>query len=74
MLYEKRSITFFFLKKFFIMNIRFGPYFVEPIVCGLEGSENKPFIMGMDVIGALVTADDFVLAGASGTNLNYNYI
>jgi 20S proteasome subunit beta 3 len=41
---------------------RFGPWFVEPIICGLQ-DDNKPFISGMDLIGALVLAEDFVLAG-----------
>lgn len=42
---------------------RFGPYYVEPIVCGLEGPENTPFIAAYDLIGAGVFADDFVVAG-----------
>eukprot|EP01125_Pyxidicula_operculata_P021758 TRINITY_DN8617_c0_g1_i1.p1 TRINITY_DN8617_c0_g1~~TRINITY_DN8617_c0_g1_i1.p1 ORF type:complete len:206 (+),score=37.83 TRINITY_DN8617_c0_g1_i1:60-677(+) len=42
---------------------RFAPWFVEPLICGLEGPENKPFITGMDLIGAPVLAEDFVLAG-----------
>ena len=38
---------------------RFGPYFAEPVVAGLEGKENKPFITAMDLIGAPVFTDDF---------------
>ncbi|KAK5575825.1 hypothetical protein RB653_006959 [Dictyostelium firmibasis] len=42
---------------------RFGPYFTEPLICGLEGPENKPFISGMDLIGASVATDDFLVVG-----------
>ncbi|GAM19772.1 hypothetical protein SAMD00019534_029470, partial [Acytostelium subglobosum LB1] len=41
---------------------RFGPYFTEPVICGLD-ENNKPFISGMDLIGALVSTDDFLLVG-----------
>jgi len=41
---------------------RFGPYFVEPIVAGLN-LDGSPFISGMDLIGAPVFAEDFVLSG-----------
>jgi len=41
---------------------RFGPWFIEPIVCGLDENDN-PWISGMDLIGAPVLADDFILAG-----------
>eukprot|EP01089_Gocevia_fonbrunei_P006081 TRINITY_DN165_c0_g2_i2.p1 TRINITY_DN165_c0_g2~~TRINITY_DN165_c0_g2_i2.p1 ORF type:complete len:206 (-),score=32.41 TRINITY_DN165_c0_g2_i2:91-708(-) len=42
---------------------RFGPYFVEPVVCGLEGPNNEPYISAMDLIGAPLLAKDCVLAG-----------
>ncbi|KAM9999960.1 hypothetical protein ACTFIZ_008408 [Dictyostelium cf. discoideum] len=42
---------------------RFGPYFTEPLICGLEGPDNKPFISGMDLIGASVATDDFLVVG-----------
>ena len=42
---------------------RFGPYFCEPVICGLEGAENKPYLCGMDLLGAQVYTDDFILAG-----------
>jgi len=47
---------------------RFGPYFVEPIVAGLT-KENKPFLSGMDLIGAPVYTDDFVVSGTCTGNL-----
>lgn len=42
---------------------RFGPYFCEPVICGLEGEANKPYLCGMDLLGAQVYTDDFILAG-----------
>lgn len=44
---------------------RFGPYFTEPVICGLEGPENKPYICSMDLIGAQEKAEDFALAGTA---------
>lgn len=41
---------------------RFGPYFIEPVVAGLD-DENKPFIYSTDVIGAPSLAQDFAIAG-----------
>mmetsp|Transcript_660 Transcript_660/g.1990 ORF Transcript_660/g.1990 Transcript_660/m.1990 type:complete len:205 (+) Transcript_660:220-834(+) len=48
---------------------RFGPYFVEPVVAGLT-DEGKPFLCGMDLIGAPVYTDDFVVSGTCTPNLN----
>jgi Proteasome subunit len=48
---------------------RFGPYFVEPVVAGLQGPEKKPYICAMDLIGAPVFADDFVVSGTSSQAL-----
>jgi 20S proteasome subunit beta 3 len=47
---------------------RFGPYFVEPIVAGLDES-GKPFLSGMDLIGATVAADDFCVSGTCTGNM-----
>jgi len=73
---------------------RFGPYFVEPIVAGLqkkkkekktgkdekekekdekeekeEKDEYEPFICAMDLIGAPVYNDEFLVAGTSSEEL-----
>lgn len=48
---------------------RFAPFYVEPIVCGLDGPDNKPFIAAYDLIGAGVFADDFVVAGTCSESL-----
>ena len=47
---------------------RFGPYFIEPIVAGLD-ENNKPFLSGMDLIGAPVYTDDFVVTGTATGNM-----
>jgi 20S proteasome subunit beta 3 len=47
---------------------RFGPYFVEPIVAGLD-NKGKPFLSGMDLIGAPVYTDDFVVSGTCTGNM-----
>jgi len=55
---------------------RFGPFFVEPIVAGLEtrtdGDGNihyAPYITAMDLIGAGVETADFVVGGTSSPEL-----
>ena len=47
---------------------RFGPYYVEPVVAGLD-KENKPYITGMDLIGAAASTDNFVVAGNNTESL-----
>jgi 20S proteasome subunit beta 3 len=47
---------------------RFGPYYVEPIIAGLD-DKNEPFLSGMDLIGATVLAKDFVVSGTCTGNL-----
>eukprot|EP00520_Triparma_pacifica_P011155 CAMPEP_0118648376 /NCGR_PEP_ID=MMETSP0785-20121206/9121_1 /TAXON_ID=91992 /ORGANISM="Bolidomonas pacifica, Strain CCMP 1866" /LENGTH=204 /DNA_ID=CAMNT_0006540561 /DNA_START=22 /DNA_END=636 /DNA_ORIENTATION=- len=47
---------------------RFGPYFAEPVVAGLD-DEGKPFLSAMDLIGAPVYTDDFVVSGTCTGNL-----
>jgi len=47
---------------------RFGPYFVEPVVAGLN-EKGEPFLSGMDLIGAPVDTKDFVVTGSCTGNL-----
>lgn len=44
---------------------RFGPYFVEPIVAGLDNKTGEPFIQAMDVIGCGQPSQDFVVSGTA---------
>jgi 20S proteasome subunit beta 3 len=49
---------------------RFGPYFIEPVVAGLDVTNgHAPYICTMDLIGCLSTADDFVVSGTCSSNL-----
>ena len=46
----------------------FGPYFAEPVVAGLN-ADGTPYIAAMDLLGAPVFTEDFVVAGSSSENL-----
>lgn len=48
---------------------RFGPYFVEPIVAGLEPDSYLPFICNMDLIGCINKPRDFVVGGTASAQL-----
>ena len=48
---------------------RFGPYFCEPVVAGLDDVTGKPFLSAMDLIGAPVHTDDFVVSGTCTGNM-----
>lgn len=48
---------------------RFGPYFIEPVIAGLEPGTNKPFIASSDLIGCNMKTDNFVVAGTCEDNL-----
>lgn len=47
---------------------RFGPYFVEPVIAGLN-SKNEPFIAATDLIGCINFAKDFVVSGTASDKL-----
>jgi 20S proteasome subunit beta 3 len=47
---------------------RFGPFFVEPVIAGLD-KNNKPYICATDLIGAPGPADDFVVSGTASEQL-----
>jgi len=42
---------------------RFGPFFVEPIVAGLDPVTFEPYICNMDLIGCITEPEDFVSGG-----------
>ncbi|KAI0219362.1 proteasome core particle subunit beta 3 [Massospora cicadina] len=48
---------------------RFGPYFVEPVIAGLD-KDNKPYIASTDLIGCLCEPKDFAVAGVASDALN----
>lgn len=48
---------------------RFGPWFVSPIVAGLDSKTNKPFICGFDSIGCIDYSHDFIVSGTASDQL-----
>ncbi|CAD6195283.1 unnamed protein product [Caenorhabditis auriculariae] len=42
---------------------RFGSYFTEPLVAGLDPDTHKPYICAMDTIGCIASPRDFVAVG-----------
>jgi 20S proteasome subunit beta 3 len=42
---------------------RFGPFFVNPLVAGLDPKTKAPFISSMDVIGNITEPEDFATSG-----------
>ena len=42
---------------------RFGLYFVEPIVAGLDPKTSQPYISTIDLIGCPMETKDFVVGG-----------
>nr|CAG4652126.1 EOG090X0CE5 [Triops cancriformis] len=48
---------------------RFGPYFVEPVIAGLDPITFEPYIAGMDLIGCTTEPEDFVVSGTCSEQL-----
>mmetsp|Transcript_14108 Transcript_14108/g.18333 ORF Transcript_14108/g.18333 Transcript_14108/m.18333 type:complete len:205 (+) Transcript_14108:58-672(+) len=65
---EMKPAVFSALLTSILYEKRFGPYFTEPVVAGLD-ENNQPFLSAMDLIGAPVSTSDFVVAGTCTPNL-----
>lgn len=65
---DMRVETFANMVSAMLYEKRFGPYFCEPIVAGLE-KDGTPYITGMDLLGAMAPASDFVVAGNNTESL-----
>jgi 20S proteasome subunit beta 3 len=48
---------------------RFGPFFVSPVLAGINHTTGKPFICGFDSIGCIDFAKDFIVAGTASDQL-----
>ena len=48
---------------------RFGPFFVSPVVAGIDQKSGKPFICGFDSIGCIDFAKDFIVSGTASDQL-----
>jgi len=69
---EERAIaprTFANLVSSSLYERRFGPYFVSPVVAGLDPKTGKPFICGFDSIGCIDFAKDFIVSGTASEQL-----
>ena len=42
---------------------RFGPFFVNPVIAGLDAKSKEPYICSMDLIGCKTEPEDFAVAG-----------
>ncbi|KAI0187425.1 nucleophile aminohydrolase [Xylaria scruposa] len=69
---EERAIaptTFANLVSSSLYERRFGPYFVSPVVAGLDPKTGAPFICGFDSIGCIDFAKDFIVSGTASEQL-----
>lgn len=69
---EERGIapaTFANLVSSSLYERRFGPWFVSPVVAGLEPKSGLPFICGFDSIGCIDFAKDFIVSGTASEQL-----
>ncbi|KAF2669697.1 proteasome subunit beta type-3 [Microthyrium microscopicum] len=69
---EERNIspdTFANLVSTSLYERRFGPYFVSPVVAGINQTSGKPFICGFDSIGCIDFAKDFIVSGTASDQL-----
>lgn len=64
--HPRHFCSIFTLKTLFAC--RFGPYFCSPVIAGLE-QDGTPYLCGMDTIGAIETAHDFMVAGTAPDSL-----
>lgn len=48
---------------------RFGPFFVSPVIAGINSTTGKPFICGFDSIGCIDFAKDFIVSGTASEQL-----
>mmetsp|Transcript_42551 Transcript_42551/g.69005 ORF Transcript_42551/g.69005 Transcript_42551/m.69005 type:complete len:204 (+) Transcript_42551:101-712(+) len=58
---EMKPSVFAHLASNLLYEKRFGPYFAEPFIAGIENG--KPYINSMDLIGALGEEKEFVVGG-----------
>lgn len=64
---EMKPRTFASLVSSTLYEHRFGPYYVTPIVIGLE--EGKPYVSTFDSIGCKSDSEAFATAGTASDNL-----
>lgn len=53
----------------FLYEKRFGPYFIEPVIAGIDEKTGETFISTMDLIGSPTEPEDFCVAGTCSEQL-----
>lgn len=53
----------------FLYEKRFGPYFIEPVIAGIDEKTGEPYISVMDLLGSYTEPEDFVVAGTCSEQL-----
>jgi len=66
---KMRPKTFAAMVSNLLYERRFGPFFVEPIIAGIDPATREPFICSMDLIGCKTLPEDFVVGGTSDDQL-----
>lgn len=69
---ENRKIrprTFGALISSFMYEKRFGPYFLEPVIAGVDEKTGEPYIDAQDCLGSGTGNTDFVAAGTCSEQL-----
>jgi len=68
---ENRAVSptvFGYMVQNLLYEHRFGPYFLEPIIAGLD-EKNVPYICGFDLIGCSNEPEDFLVGGTAEEQL-----
>ncbi|KAG6498195.1 hypothetical protein ZIOFF_046107 [Zingiber officinale] len=65
---DMKPETFASLVSALLYEKRFGPYFCQPVIAGLD-DDDVPFICTMDCLGAKELAKDFVVSGTASESL-----
>ncbi|XP_004344963.2 proteasome subunit beta type-3, partial [Capsaspora owczarzaki ATCC 30864] len=69
---EERSVapeTFMNIVANVLYEKRFGPFFIEPVIAGLDPVSGEPFVAATDLIGCPDVADDFAVVGTASEQL-----
>ena len=66
---EIKPRTFDSMVSSYLYSKRFGPFFIEPLIVGLEGDDFKPFVSSHDLIGMPVYTDSFAVGGTATSSL-----
>jgi 20S proteasome alpha/beta subunit len=52
-----------------VCSFRFGPYFIEPVIAGLDPVTLEPYVSALDLIGCPMVAKDFAVTGTCGEQM-----